>query len=512
MRQQQKGLSTVDRVSLDACGAFVLPSPLVTQTLIENYMSHCDPWTPIVERRWLEGSDHHSPSLLLMKSLLLAGSRVSEFPSVPASSREFYVSSKALVLCAYEQNPVINIIACCLLGWWNQYELGGFSLDTSSHWLRTASGIAYDIGLHKEPAATWEGRFRRRLWWSLVVRSLFARICHRHSLIINVFKARDCQVSAARGQPSIINLDLSSVLPPSVNDFPRNARHAGFFVAYVDISLILASLCGSCQKGRLSNEQKTQTRNSLHRWIRELPSDLQYLSCREKPEPSHENFLARQLHIIYLAAVSILYCSTSEAQEVSATAVASSSFIATLLEEFIVRDEFRFLTAVFSFYIVSAAVPQIAAYWSVDFHADVKQNLEIITGSLSALSLKWPTARAAVAALGHREKHSSGRTGDSEPKILLPDDEARELLEGFDPGACCHWKQVFGEMPTPTDGDLSASSNPAVTLQSQGFESDDFIAPLAEEDINMSFSLPSCGPSDEYDDFGAWVFERYLNL
>lgn len=184
MRQsflRNKGLPAFEKAMLDACEAFVLPSPPVTKALIDNYMFHCDPWTPIVERHWLEESNSHTPSLLLMKAALLAGSRVSEFPSLPASSRELYISSKALIVSAYEQNPIINIIACCLLGWWNQYELGEFSLDTSIHWLRTASGIAYDIGLHKEPTATWEGKFRRRLWWSLVVSAPCEYVCRDDS-------------------------------------------------------------------------------------------------------------------------------------------------------------------------------------------------------------------------------------------------------------------------------------------------------------------------------------------
>lgn len=523
MRQsllQQKGLSALDKVMLDTCGAFSLPPPSVAKALIQNYMLYCDPWSPIVERHWLEGSDSRRPSLLLVKALLLAGSQVSESPSASALSRELYMSSKILVVCAYEQNPIVNIIACCLLGWWNQYEQGEFSLDTSSHWLRTAIGIAYYVGLHKEPAATWEGKFRRRLWWSLVV-SCSVRVCLSQTPA-NSFQARDCQVSAARGQPTTVNLDASFVLPPSVNDFPKDARHPAHFVAYVEISLILASLCGSCQKGQISNDQKFQKRSSLHRWLRELPPDLRYLSGQTKPEPSLQNFPSRQLHAIYLAVVSILYCSTSNSQELSATAIVSSSFMVTLLEEFLIRDEFRFLPATFAFYIVSAAVPQIAAYWSLDCHADIKRNLEIIKSSLSSLSLKWPTAKAAVTALEDREKLSSQRTEDSQTKIISSDEGASVLFEGFDPGSCCHWKQLFKKASSPpnfqANGDLSMLGNLQLTSQSsQGFGSgvQDFLGPMSEEDgIDLPFfSLPSCGPSDGYpDDFGAWVFERYLDI
>ena len=304
-----------------------------------------------------------------------------------------------------------------------------------------------------------------------------------------------------------------------MNDFLRRAQHAALFVAYVEISLILASLCESCQKGQLSNEHKIHTKGSLHRWLQNLPPDLKYLSSRKKPEPSRDNFLTRQLHIIYLAAVSILYCSTSKSQEVSATAILSSSFTVTLLEEFLARDEFQFLTTVFSFYIVSAAVPQIAAYESLDSPADIKRNLEIITNSLSSLSLKWPTARAALISLEDKEKLLSGRIGNSRTKIIPPEEDAIVLFEKFDPDACCHWRQFFAN--TSIQRTRHANEDPPILDDLEAsFQSSleapvgNFAEPLNEDGgIDLPFfSLPSYDPSNGYsDEFGAWVFERYLN-
>lgn len=318
-----------------------------------------------------------------------------------------------------------------------------------------------------------------------------------------------------------MNLDVSSVLPPSVNDFPRKARHSAHFVAYVEISLLLASLCGSCQKGQLSNDQKFQKRSSLHRWLRELPPGLRYLSGDKKPELSLENFPSRQLHVIYLAAVSILYCSTSNSQELSPIAIVSSSFMVTLLEEFLVRNEFRFLPATFAFYIVSAAVPQIAAYWILDWHTSTKRNLDIIKTCLSSLSLKWPSAKAAITALADREKLWLQRTEDSRIKITKSDESSRVLFEGFDPGSCCHWRQLFGKTSNPpnfqVNGGLSMLGTLPLTSQSsQGFGSGvpEFLGSMSEDGCELPFfSLPFCSPSNGYpDDFGAWILERYLDL
>ncbi|KAL5379707.1 hypothetical protein PMIN03_011183 [Paraphaeosphaeria minitans] len=123
-----------------------LPPRSTRDSLIEAFWARCYPWTPVVEREWV--SDSRS-SLLLQHAVLLAGSRVS--PShrhYPPNA--FYKKAKVLFWMGAEQDPIIVIAATLLLHWWNPEGPESVSIDTSSFWLRICTGLAYQVGLHRE--------------------------------------------------------------------------------------------------------------------------------------------------------------------------------------------------------------------------------------------------------------------------------------------------------------------------------------------------------------------------
>lgn len=129
-------------------------------------MRYCAPWTPIIDPQWLTAE---TPSPLLLQAVLLAGSRVSA-PSADVSSKDFYRKAKLLYFFGSGNNSLISIVSACLLHWYNPVGPEKVSTDTSGFWIRTAGAMAFQIGLHKEPAAHAKDRgLRRRLWWALVV-------------------------------------------------------------------------------------------------------------------------------------------------------------------------------------------------------------------------------------------------------------------------------------------------------------------------------------------------------
>lgn len=168
--EQAHLLSHEERVTLEVHKAFDLPSPSVQRSLIESFQKHCAPWMPIVEEDWLHASGDTQPSLLLLQSVFLAGSRVAAAPHISATAGQYYRRAKALFFSSYEKNPIIKIAAACLLNWWNPRGPEEVSLDGSSFWLRVAVSVAYQIGLHREPPGGKIAKYRRRLWWTLVVR------------------------------------------------------------------------------------------------------------------------------------------------------------------------------------------------------------------------------------------------------------------------------------------------------------------------------------------------------
>jgi hypothetical protein len=161
--------SAADLQMLREQGAFELPPLSVQNELMKSFNKYCAPWTPVVDPKWLDQSA--PPSMLLLQSIFLAGSRVSKAHLEYGSSEVFYRRAKLLFFFGGRNNSLISIVAACLLHWYNPVGPEDVSTDTSGFWIRTAGAMAFQIGLHKEPPPNAKDRgLRRRLWWSLVVR------------------------------------------------------------------------------------------------------------------------------------------------------------------------------------------------------------------------------------------------------------------------------------------------------------------------------------------------------
>ncbi|KAJ5911933.1 uncharacterized protein N7473_001236 [Penicillium subrubescens] len=161
--------SAADLQMLREQGAFELPPLSVQNELMKSFNKYCAPWTPVVDPKWLDQST--PPSMLLLQSIFLAGSRVSKAHLEYGSSEVFYRRAKLLFFFGGRNNSLISIVAACLLHWYNPVGPEDVSTDTSGFWIRTAGAMAFQIGLHKEPPPNAKDRgLRRRLWWSLVVR------------------------------------------------------------------------------------------------------------------------------------------------------------------------------------------------------------------------------------------------------------------------------------------------------------------------------------------------------
>lgn len=161
--------SATDLQMLRDQNAFELPPASVQKELMASFNTHCAPWTPVVDPKWLD--DSAPPSMLLLQAIFLAGSRVSKAHLDYGSSEVFYRRAKLLFFFGGCDDPLISIVAACLLHWYNPVGPEDVSTDTSGFWIRTAGAMAFQIGLHKEPPLNSGDRgLRRRLWWSLVVR------------------------------------------------------------------------------------------------------------------------------------------------------------------------------------------------------------------------------------------------------------------------------------------------------------------------------------------------------
>lgn len=164
-------LCNIDHQILQLKSSYQLPPRAIRESLNDAFMERCYPWTPIIERSWLEDEGGKSVSLLLRQAVFLAASRVSSSPSIVgyATPREFYQRAKTLFWTGYERDALMTIRAACILNWFNPHGPEQVSFDTSRFWNHIAIGLAHQISLHKEPPPGRTHAMRRRLWWSLVV-------------------------------------------------------------------------------------------------------------------------------------------------------------------------------------------------------------------------------------------------------------------------------------------------------------------------------------------------------
>lgn len=132
--QVARVLSERDMQVLQIQQCFDLPPRAVRESLIDNFWRCCWPWTPIVERSWVQHRPHSECSPILLQGIFLAGSRVSSSPLGTGSPEEFYKRGKTLFWMGAEKDPLINTVAGCLFNWWNPEGPEHVSIDTSGYW------------------------------------------------------------------------------------------------------------------------------------------------------------------------------------------------------------------------------------------------------------------------------------------------------------------------------------------------------------------------------------------
>jgi hypothetical protein len=165
-------MSERDNTVLQLYNAFDLPPRAVLRSLLDCFLTYCQPWTPVLTRGDLDYHDGRPPSLILCQSMFLAASRVSTAPSIHsfATPDQFYHRAKALFFLNHELDALAVIKATIMLQWYTPVGPEQVSYDAGEFWLRVGIAIAFQIGLHREPPPGPVAASRRRIWWTLMVR------------------------------------------------------------------------------------------------------------------------------------------------------------------------------------------------------------------------------------------------------------------------------------------------------------------------------------------------------
>ncbi|KAJ5086149.1 transcriptional regulator family: Fungal Specific TF [Penicillium argentinense] len=429
--------SAADLQMLREQGAFELPPEYVQRELMDSFNKYCLPWTPVIEPKWLDEST--PPSMLLLQSIFLAGSRVTKAHLDYASSEVFYRRAKLLFFFGGGNNSLISIVAACLLHWYNPVGPEDVSTDTSGFWIRTAGAMAFQIGLHKEPPPNARNRgLRRRLWWSLVI--------------------RDNVISVGVGRPRTINLRDSDVLPPSMNDFPAWNFQAQLFLAYCTISCHLGDTVECYLRREISRQRRVDLENAVYRWAKQVfPKLRSSAALQEDAITSHHE--VQQLLVMYFVVLTILHRSPVPNSVPPAASLVASSFIAGIYEGFLLRDELRYLGPVFAFYPLCAGLSLLSSWRYTQLQSTAEHELTVMKLSLQKLSERWLSAVGPLRALNKLTEKVREQGPFDGPSPTL-DIDAASFFEGFDMKLCKQWALIAQS----SDSGSNAITEPTCTL------------------------------------------------
>ncbi|KAL1956464.1 hypothetical protein VTO42DRAFT_7262 [Malbranchea cinnamomea] len=406
--------------------AFDLPPRSVRQGLVANFMERCQPWMPIVDGIDIENSDASESSMLLVQAIFVAGSRVSTAPHAKSLGDAFYRRAKALFNSDQEKDPLTVIQAICLLQWWNPSGAEHVSMDASSFWLHMGVALAHQVGLHRDPGQNkLDAGFRRRLWWTLF--------------------SRDCMISSSHGRPRAIARKDYDVRPLTLEDFPvgYNEEDARLFMAYVEIASILGDLTEHSFRGSLGHSNRVAIECRLLRWMEDLHPKF-HLHNRQTGQLNPYNFKARQLHVPYFTALSILFRPTVLDKPPPLASVLSSSFVAGIIEDFLVRGEVPFLPSVFTFHLLAAALAELASHNYPVLWVKAEQELKLMNQALEELAHRYPSAVGAQRVIKGVTRAIQRQQTQRKPLQLIDSTEQLQFFSFFGPDLCSKWSIIHG--------------------------------------------------------------------
>lgn len=203
-------------------------------------------------------------------------------------------------------------------------------------------------------------------------------------------------------------------------------------------------------------DKRQKFENALYRWIKELPSELRLFTNAHDRTLSPYNFKARQIAVVYFVILIILHRRDEPSTPSSAPSLVASSFIAGIFEDFLSRDELRYLGPVFAFYALAAGLSQMSGYRYPGLESAADDEFRVISLSLQQLSDRWGSAVEAMRALTAARKAGMRQPQlDRAPAAIAPD--ALPFFNDFGPDLCRQW-HLLG-IP-PTEASTSAAHVP----------------------------------------------------
>lgn len=214
-------------------------------------------------------------------------------------------------------------------------------------------------------------------------------------------------------------------------------------MAYVDIVSILGDLTQHSVRGTLGHSNRVAIEQRLLWWAKELRQEF-HIHDRNTRQLKPYSFKARQLHVPYFTSLSILFRPIVLDTPPPLASVLSSSFVAGLCEDFLVRGEVPFLPSVYTFHLLAAALAELASHSYPALWMKAEQELNTINQVLEELAHRYPSALGSQRVIKGVTRAVQRQQTQRKPLQLNDSTEQLQFFSFFGPDLCSKWNIVHG--------------------------------------------------------------------
>lgn len=201
------------------------------------------------------------------------------------------------------------------------------------------------------------------------------------------------------------------------------------------------------------------------------------------------HFEVQQLLVIYFTVLIILHRSPIPNSVPPAASLIASSFIAGIWNDFLLRDQLRYLGPVFAFYGLCAGLPLLSSCRYTHLQSTAEHELTVMKLSLQKLSERWLSAVGPLRALNKLTEEVRAQGPFDGPSPTL-DPETASFFEGFDNRLCKQWN-LIGQAPELSNGNIASMTTCSLTDVQ---DPNDSLRPLdarPDEQLTDDYNLPA---------------------
>ena len=383
-------------------GAFLLPPRTLCDELVDAYFKWVAPIVPVINRTRFMRQYHdveNPPPLLLLQTILLAGSRVCTNPqlrdangSTTPVALAIYNRAKALYNANYEEDRVTIVQALILLGWY--WEGTEDAMSNVFCWSRVAIIVGQGAGMHRSMERSQlsiaDKKLWKRIWWTLFTRDRSVAVTLDRAMYINT---DDCDVEMVCEEDFIEDDGLSS-------ESTGNTVHIQFFLQYIKLCEIMGSVMSQqysvTSKARgLNKTDLIRSDAALADWLQNCPKEVYW-------EVPRHNFWSALLHSHYYTTLCLLHRANvlptieERTEEISQNiASQAAAMMTTIIKNLSSHNELQYCPAFVVYSLFSALVIHVHQKQSniLSLIQATQDRIRVCMNALNDISRVWLVAK-----------------------------------------------------------------------------------------------------------------------